>query len=86
MGPHSISIDTIDLLFEAIKVKLDSIRQEEIEFHKNKLGSEDLEKIEGITSRLMNKLARQMINHLKENHKTEIDPVETVSSILELQK
>ncbi len=71
--------------FKAIKNRLNEIRNSELDFHKNKFNSEDLTKLEDLTGRLMDKLARQMINHLKENHNSDSDPVKTVTSILEIK-
>lgn len=72
--------------FKAIKSRLDEFRKEELDFHKGKLSEEDMEKLDGITSRLMNKLARQMINHIKEKHTETSSPVDTLSSILNISK
>jgi glutamyl-tRNA reductase len=80
-----INIRHLSPTFEAIKNKLDSFRIEELEYHKNKFTQEEIEKIDGVTSRLMNKLARQMINHLKVNHLAQNDPVNTLNAILEIK-
>lgn len=72
--------------FKAIKNKLDDFRKEEIAQHRSKLKDEELELVNGLTDRMMNKLARQMINYLKENHQEANNPVDTLNSILELQK
>jgi glutamyl-tRNA reductase len=72
--------------FKAIKNRLEDYRKEELDFHRNKLSDTDLEKLDGITSRLMNKIARQMINHIKEKHTEPSSPVDTLSSILKISK
>lgn len=71
--------------FKAIKNKLHEIRVTELDFHKNKFDSEDLSKLDDLTGRLMDKIARQMINHLKENHDSNSDPVKTLTSVLEIK-
>ncbi len=72
--------------FKAIKLKLHEIKKAELEFHKNKFNSDDQSKLEELTGRLMDKIARQMINHLKENHHSDSDPVKTLTSVLEINK
>ncbi|MEQ8359304.1 MAG: glutamyl-tRNA reductase [Cytophagales bacterium] len=81
-----INIRHLSPTFKAIKSKLHEIRLAELEFHKNKFNSEDQSKLDMLTGRLMDKIARQMINHLKENHHSDSDPVKTLTSVLEINK
>jgi len=67
--------------FSAIKKGLEAIRQSELNYHKNKLNQADSITLEQITVNLMNKIARQCINHLKENHREPANPVKTIESI-----
>jgi glutamyl-tRNA reductase len=67
--------------FSAIKEELEALRQSELSYHKNKLNQTDSANLDQITVNLMNKIARQCINHLKENHQKPSNPVKTIESI-----
>ena len=67
--------------FSSIREELEAIRQSELNYHKNKISHADSLTIEKITVNLMNKIARQCINHLKENHQKPSNPVKTIESI-----
>jgi len=67
--------------FSSIRKELEAIRQTELNYHKKKISYTDSVTIEKITVNLMNKIARQCINHLKKNHQKLSNPVKTVESI-----
>ena len=67
--------------FSSIREELEAIRQSELNYHKNKITHADSVTIEKITVNLMNKIARQCINHLKKNHHEPSNPVKTIESI-----
>jgi len=56
---------------KALTEKFDNIRQDEFEFFKNKLTGEDLDKVENLTRRIVNKIAAHSIYHLRDNHTSE---------------
>jgi glutamyl-tRNA reductase len=56
---------------KALTDKLDTIREEEFEFFRNKLNEDDLDKVENLTRRIVNKIAAHSIEHLRDNHKDE---------------
>ena len=56
---------------KALTEKLDTIREDEFEFFKNKLSDADLDKVENLTRRIVNKIAAHSIDHLKDNHQSE---------------
>lgn len=52
---------------KALTDKLHAIRMEEVEQHKNKFNDADLEKIDWLTHRIINKISNQSISFLKDN-------------------
>lgn len=68
-------------IFSSIREELEAIRQTELNYHRNKISHADSVTIEKITVNLMNKIARQCINHLKKNHQELSNPVKTIESI-----
>ena len=53
---------------KALTEKFDAIRKDELDFFKNKLSEDDLDKVENLTRRIVNKIAAHSIDHLKDNH------------------
>lgn len=60
-------VPTIKALIE----KLDGIRGDELDFFRNKLQGEDIEKVENLTRRIVNKIAAFSIEHLREHHESD---------------
>ena len=50
----------------ALKQSLETIQQNEINFHKKKLDNFDVDQAEVITSRIIQKITTQFVKHLKE--------------------
>lgn len=69
---------------KALNEKLDSIRNEELNFYKNKIKDTDLALIENLTRRIVNKIASHHIEHLKNNIDTDESAVNTVNDIYKL--
>ena len=67
----------------ALKDNLNKIRDKELEYHRSKMSDEELKRVEKITSNLMNKIARACISHLKDHHKTQSSPMETLNMIFQ---
>lgn len=65
----------------ALKENLHKVQQKELDYHKNKLSDEELKKVEHITNNIVNKIARACINHLKDHHKKQSTPMETLNMI-----
>ncbi|PKQ60275.1 glutamyl-tRNA reductase [Labilibaculum filiforme] len=65
----------------ALKENLQKVQQKELDYHKNKLTDDELKKVEHITSNIVNKIARACINHLKDHHKKQSSPMETIEMI-----
>lgn len=65
----------------ALKENLHKVQRKELEYHKNKLSEEELKKVEHITNNIVNKIARACINHLKDHHKQQSTPMETLEMI-----
>jgi glutamyl-tRNA reductase len=53
---------------KALTQKFDSIREDEIEFFRNKISTDDFDKIENLTRRIVNKIAAYSIEHLRDHH------------------
>ncbi|WP_321308430.1 glutamyl-tRNA reductase [Marinifilum fragile] len=65
----------------ALKENLQNVQRKELEYHKNKLSEDELKKVEHITNNIVNKIARACINHLKDHHKKQSSPMETLNMI-----
>jgi glutamyl-tRNA reductase len=65
----------------ALKENLQKVQRKELDYHKNKLSEDELKKVEHITSNIVNKIARACINHLKDHHKKQSSPMETIDMI-----
>ena len=65
----------------ALKENLQSVQRKELDYHKNKLTDDELKKVEHITNNIVNKIARACINHLKDHHKKQSSPMETLNMI-----
>ncbi|QZE13912.1 glutamyl-tRNA reductase [Halosquirtibacter laminarini] len=76
-----LEIKNLSPVIVALKDNLEKIKVKEIEYHKPKLSAIELEKIEHISSNIVNKIARACINHLKDNHKKHSTPIETLEMI-----
>jgi len=57
-------VPTIKALIE----KLDTIRDEEMDFFRNKISGDDIDKVENLTRRIVNKIAAYSIGHLRDHH------------------
>ncbi|MCC5907490.1 MAG: glutamyl-tRNA reductase [Balneolaceae bacterium] len=53
---------------KALTQKFESIREDELNFFKNKIETEDFDKIENMTRRIVNKIAAYSIEHLRDHH------------------
>ena len=53
---------------KALTHKFESIREDELNFFRNKIQTDDFEKIENLTRRIVNKLAAYSIEHLRDHH------------------
>lgn len=56
---------------KALIQKLDTIRNDEMDFFKNKISQEDVETVDNLTRRIVNKIAAYSIEHLRDHHQTE---------------
>lgn len=56
---------------KALTNKFDDIRQSEVERFKNQLTDDDMDKVEHLTRRIVNKIAAHSIDHLRENHESD---------------
>lgn len=53
---------------KALIQKLDTIRDEEMDFFRNKISGDDVDKVENLTRRIVNKIAAYSIEHLRDHH------------------
>ena len=65
----------------ALKENLQKVQKKELDYHKNKLTTDELKKVEHITNNIVNKIARACINHIKDHHKKQSSPMETLNMI-----
>lgn len=69
---------------KALTDKFDEIRESEFEHFRNKLKDDDLEKVENLTRRIVNKIAAHSIDHLKENKESK-DVTDMVQDMFKLE-
>lgn len=69
---------------KALTRKFETIREEEFDFFKNKITSDDQEKIENLTRRIVNKIAAYSIEHLRDHHERE-DVARMVADMFKLE-
>lgn len=56
---------------KALIDRLHSIRDDEMEFFRNKISEQDVEKVDNLTRRIVNKIAAYSIEHLRDHHDTD---------------
>jgi glutamyl-tRNA reductase len=69
---------------KALTRKFESIREEEFDFFKNKISTNDQEKIDNLTRRIVNKIAAYSIEHLRDHHESE-DVAQMVTDMFKLE-
>lgn len=76
-----LEIKYLSPVIVALKENLQKIQYKELDYHKSKLTDDEMKKVEHITSNIVNKIARVCINHLKDHHKQQSTPMETLEMI-----
>lgn len=56
---------------KALTQKFENIREDELEFFRNKIETDDFNKIDNLTRRIVNKLAAYSIEHLRNHHESD---------------
>ena len=56
---------------KALIDKLDAIRDQEMDFFRHKISDDDVEKVEKLTRRIVNKIAAYSIEHLRDHHQSD---------------
>ena len=69
---------------KALTQKFESIRDDELDFFRNKIETNDFDKIENMTRRIVNKIAAYSIEHLRDHHDSE-DVAEMVKQMFKLE-
>lgn len=69
---------------KALTHKFESIRDDELEFFKNKISQTDIEKVDNLTRRIVNKIAAYSIEHLRDHYESD-EVAEMVSSMFKLE-
>jgi glutamyl-tRNA reductase len=69
---------------KALTQKFESIRDNELNFFKNKIETNDFDKIENMTRRIVNKIAAYSIEHLRDHHHSE-EVAEMVEKMFKLE-
>jgi len=70
---------------KALTDKFESIRDDELEFFKNKISKTDIDKVDNLTRRIVNKIAAYSIEHLRDHHESD-EVTEMVNSMFKLEK
>ncbi|MCT4613770.1 MAG: glutamyl-tRNA reductase [Marinifilaceae bacterium] len=76
-----LEVKFLSPIIVALKDNLKKIQESELEYHKNHLNDTEIETIDQITGNIVNKIAKACINHLKDNHKRQASPMETLEMI-----
>ena len=69
---------------KALTHKFESIRDDELEFFKNKISQTDIDKVDNLTRRIVNKIAAYSIEHLRDHHESD-EVAEMVSTMFKLE-
>jgi glutamyl-tRNA reductase len=69
---------------KALTQKFENIRDDELNFFRNKISSEDYDKVENLTRRIVNKIAAYSIEHLRDHHHSD-EVAEMVSKMFKLE-
>jgi glutamyl-tRNA reductase len=69
---------------KALTQKFETIRDDELNFFKNKISTGDYDKVENLTRRIVNKIAAYSIEHLRDHH-TSDEVAEMVSKMFKLE-
>lgn len=69
---------------KALTQKFNTIRDDELNFFKNKIDTEDFDKVEKLTRRIVNKIAAYSIEHLRDHHQSD-EVTEMVEKMFKLE-
>jgi glutamyl-tRNA reductase len=69
---------------KALTQKFETIRDDELNFFKNKISAGDYDKVENLTRRIVNKIAAYSIEHLRDHHHSD-EVTEMVSKMFKLE-
>jgi len=69
---------------KALTRKFESIREDELNFFRNKIDTDDYDKIENLTRRIVNKIAAYSIEHLRDHHNSD-EVAEMVARMFKLE-
>lgn len=70
---------------KALTQKFESIRENELNFFQNKIETNDFDKIDNMTRRIVNKIAAYSIEHLRDHHSSE-EVAEMVAKMFKLEE
>lgn len=76
-----LEIQQLSPVFQNIQAELHGIRQKELDYHQNRLQTDQKELIELITQNIVNKVARKCINYLKENKLKSASPGDILNEL-----
>ncbi|MCC5914160.1 MAG: glutamyl-tRNA reductase [Balneolaceae bacterium] len=69
---------------KALTRKFENIREDELDFFKNKISDDDYDKVENLTRRIVNKIAAYSIEHLRDHHHSD-EVADMVSKMFKLE-
>lgn len=69
---------------KALTQKFETIRENELHFFQNKIETDDFDKIDNLTRRIVNKIAAYSIEHLRDHHSSE-DVADMVAKMFKLE-
>ncbi|PWN08224.1 glutamyl-tRNA reductase [Rhodohalobacter mucosus] len=69
---------------KALTRKFETIREDELNFFRNKIETDDYDKIENLTRRIVNKIAAYSIEHLRDHHNSD-EVAEMVARMFKLE-
>ncbi len=76
-----MEIQHLSPIFKAVKSGLENLKNQELDYHKNKLSSSEYEKANLIASNIVNRIARMSITHIKDSYKSEKSSIEVVERL-----
>ncbi|MFA8435879.1 MAG: glutamyl-tRNA reductase [Marinifilaceae bacterium] len=76
-----LEVNYLSPVIVALKENLHRIQEKELDYHRSKIDEAEMKRVEHITSNIVNKIARACINHLKDHHKKQSSPMETLEML-----
>lgn len=72
-------------VIKALKSKLKTLKEEEINFHAKKISNFNTDQANQVSNRIIQKITKQFVNHLKDNNEDATESLELIQQIFQLE-